>query len=1391
MLFHQSKSALFVIVALIAMLLLSGSSPAAADTPTAVPPATTSVNATATVIAPTATRLPATTVITPTATITQTIVPPTAIPPVATRIPPTATRVAPTATRVPPSPTRASAQAPVVRTQSRAPLAPETNFALQFDGTNDYVTFGASQGLAAPGLGVQTFTIETWFMRTGAGVTTSTGTGGLASAVPLVTKGRGEAENSDVDMNYFFGIDSTGVLAADFEECARSQTGCPATTSNATQGGQNFPARGTTVIQNNVWYHAAVTFDGRYWRFYINGTLDGTIDTGANRLPRWDSRQHAGIGTAMTSTGATAGFFAGVIDEVRIWNLVRTQAEIQADMNNELTAGNGLIARWGLNDGSGTTASNSIAGRPNGTLTNGPIWACGRFAVNCGLRFDGTNDYVTFGTASGLGAQTFTIETWFRRTGAGVAVSTGTNGVTAVPLVTKGSPQADGSNVDENYILGIRSSDNVLAGDFEIYQACNGRPAGDNTPIVGVTPIVNDTWYHAAFTFDGTALRLYLNGNLESTVANTCLPRYDSIQHAGLGTYLTSDGTASGYFQGVLDEVRIWNVARTQLEIQSTINSQLTSGTGLIGRWGMNENQGTVINDSIAPAENGTLTNGPIWVTGAPFNISFTPPNAPSGLNATAPSAYQVNLTWTDNSTNEANFEIERGSNAGGPFSLLTTVSVNTTTYADANVNPTTQYCYRVRATNAAGSSAYSNVSCVTTPAESASALDFGSSNAYVTFGDANSLDLAQFTLETWFRRDGTGVTQTTGSGGIPNAIPLISNGAQEADGSTVDINYVLCIDNATSTLCADFEEGASGSSPGLNHPVYGVTPITTGQWYHAAVTYDGTTWRLYLNGNLETTLTVGQPVRADNISPTALATMLNSTNGTNGFFDGVLDEVRIWNYVRTNDQIRSTINTQITTPQTGLVARWGLNEGSGTTVTGSAGTSVNGTVTGTGYSWITPGAPFNANFAPNTPSGNQPANGATNISVSTTLTVTVTDPENDAMTVRFYGRRRTSGGTPFSLVFLPDTQYYTTPGNQPLGATIFNGQTNWIVNNQSTRNIVFVGHLGDITENGGNDTDNSEWIIADAAFDILDAANIPYNVAPGNHDMAGGVTRFENYFGISRFSGRSYYGGNYGTDNTNNYNLFSASGLDFILIDLYCYNTAPPTAVLDWANNLLATNSGRLGIVVCHDLLTTTAPAYPFSTAGQAVYNALRGNPNLLLMLGGHLDQAGRRTDVYNGNTVYSMRSDYQTQPNGGNGWLRILEFQPANNQIQVSTYSPYLNQNLTDANNQFTLPFTMSGPWQLLGTVNNVASGSTASINWQGLDFETEYEWYVTASDAAGTTPSSIWSFTTMNYPTAVTLSSFSASANHLPDGWLAMLGAVIGILVATVGGWRLIKH
>lgn len=96
------------------------------------------------------------------------------------------------------------ASASTRREPGRAARGVPANNALDLDGTNDYVTFGA-----APGLGAATFTLELWFRRDGAGVATSTGTGGLASAVPLLTKGRGEADGDNRDMNYILNVFAT------------------------------------------------------------------------------------------------------------------------------------------------------------------------------------------------------------------------------------------------------------------------------------------------------------------------------------------------------------------------------------------------------------------------------------------------------------------------------------------------------------------------------------------------------------------------------------------------------------------------------------------------------------------------------------------------------------------------------------------------------------------------------------------------------------------------------------------------------------------------------------------------------------------------------------------------------------------------------------------------------------------------------------------------------------------------------------------------------------------------------------------------------------------------------------------------------------------------------
>jgi hypothetical protein len=397
------------------------------------------------------------------------------------------------------------------------------------------------------------------------------------------------------------------------------------------------------------------------------------------------------------------------------------------------------------------------------------------------------------------------------------------------------------------------------------------------------------------------------------------------------------------------------------------------------------------------------------------------------------------------------------------------------------------------------------------------------------------------------------------------------------------------------------------------------------------------------------------------------------------------------------------------------------------------------------------------------------PTNGATDVVTSPNLRVHVTDANNSNLQVSFYGRQKTNiAASNFTLAVIPDTQFYTinTGGN-----TYFNAETTWIANNQTSQNIVFVTHTGDITQNGDNDTDDSEWVIADSAMSILErdpsnpSDDVPYSISPGNHDALGSVggvlSHYDAHFPVSRFASKPYYSGHYGTNNNNSYSLFSAGGMHFIMINLACTTSTPSSAVLAWAGGLLKDDVSRRGIVVCHNAMETNGA---FTSTGQAVFNALDDNANWFLLLCGHAGTTGRVDQGTDGHSIYSLEADYEGSPNGGNGYIRLLQFQPANDQIQVKTYSPTINNGAggyDDPDNDITGPYTMQSPdFNLIGTVT-VPSSSDASVIWDGLAHGTQYEWYAVARNSTNNSVGITQSFTTVAAPKAITAFSFASPA------------------------------
>ncbi|MGQ9501010.1 MAG: metallophosphoesterase [Anaerolineae bacterium] len=303
-------------------------------------------------------------------------------------------------------------------------------------------------------------------------------------------------------------------------------------------------------------------------------------------------------------------------------------------------------------------------------------------------------------------------------------------------------------------------------------------------------------------------------------------------------------------------------------------------------------------------------------------------------------------------------------------------------------------------------------------------------------------------------------------------------------------------------------------------------------------------------------------------------------------------------------------------------------------------------------------------------------------------------------------GQAGTTDYSDFAIIVLSDTQNYAQSYPH-----IFEAQTQWIVRHREVYNIAYVVHVGDVVNTA---TSISQWENASAAMALLEDPlttklpdGIPYGILPGNHDFP--TENYNAYFGVQRFSGRGYYGGHYGDNNDNNYGLFHAGGMDFIVINL---QYRPSGDILAWAGALLKTYADHYAIVVSHEILDADAS---FTFLGQAIYRALRDNPNLFLLLCGHVHSEAWRTDVYQGRVIHTLLADYQDEPNGGNGWLRILEFSPHHQVIRVTTYSPTLDRYQTDMDSQFTLPIYISRHSIHLTVMSQQPSGKTVDLRYK----------------------------------------------------------------------------
>ncbi|MFJ4466234.1 LamG-like jellyroll fold domain-containing protein [Streptomyces sp. NPDC089424] len=256
-----------------------------------------------------------------------------------------------------------------------------------------------------------------------------------------------------------------------------------------------------------------------------------------------------------------------------------------------------------------------------------------------------------------------------------------------------------------------------------------------------------------------------------------------------------------------------------------------------------------------------------------------------------------------------------------------------------------------------------------------------------------------------------------------------------------------------------------------------------------------------------------------------------------------------------------------------------------------------------------------------------------------------------------------------FTFVVMPDTQYlFDGPSidPEPIEASL-----RYLLEQGREENIVFLSHLGDLTENGTT----AEVEAASRAFALLDRHGVGYSVPAGNHDVRSstddqrGPTPFLDAFGPDRHQGKDTFGGA-SPDGYNTFHVFEAAGREWLVLALDWRLSAKGFA---WAKEVIARHPKAPVILTTHELVSgdDTLSAY-----GQTLWDRLIAeHDQIFLTLNGHYWPAARAVrENAAGNDVHLHLTNYQNRYYGGAAMIRLYRFDLDRNTIDVETVSPWI---------------------------------------------------------------------------------------------------------------------
>lgn len=727
-------------------------------------------------------------------------------------------------------------------------------------------------------------------------------------------------------------------------------------------------------FNNNVfltagWNHVAVTIAAdKSVNLYVNGELRGSA-TGETAPFPYGSKLSLG---QEFDGASTSDLFMGQMDEFRVWNKALSLAEIQANMNKTL-AGNedGLVTYYNFDLQTGNEVIDNanifdgkVIGTPNwvkstATLANfvaeASLPTTSGFTINWSAvpgSIDYTVDVATdaafenqvVSSVSTSGATTYAATglnagtKYYFRVNASTGATSMVNYTGTLMEIPGNALLFDGKDdyLEANQIAELNFGDDATIecwgyldptetyGRFIAinsynggnryllsYEGANGYCLYDakNDKLISSYHTRKGSWEHLAATLNAAGdVAFYLNGKLIGTTQNGNQP-FIAGDLVSFGQEF--DGSSKGDFlKGAIDEVRIWNDIRTQEEIVQNMHGKLAGNEeGLEVYYDFDQSEGQFVYEKVKGLD-ATIIGAPQW---APSGAIITP--LVSTIDEITPST--ATLSWyAVNGATDYRLELATDADFQNIVQSVSSTS-NAITHQFTGLVEGTNYFVRVASmTNRwSGWSATEEISTLLVPP--GNALAFNQAEDMVNLGQFMSANWSQITVEAWIKPD---PTQPAG------LWPRVIGGFSHADKS----GFALGLQPGTGVYFESYDQ------ENTQRYFNGSTDVKDGRWHHIAATYDGTAYRIYVDGklDLENVLSGRQIKKA-----TKDIGIGNAWDGSvfNNFI-GCIDEVRIWNIARTTAEINEYAHKSLLGNEAGLVSYYNLDKAEGNAFRDEAG---------------------------------------------------------------------------------------------------------------------------------------------------------------------------------------------------------------------------------------------------------------------------------------------------------------------------------------------------------------------------------------------------------------------------------------------------------------------